>query len=126
MGTLLAVTSASQAHHSREMFDVTKNLTYQGVVKEYRWQNPHSHLIVVTGANVTDPTGVKTLDIEVSSLEIMVGMGWKRTTFKKGDQITVVVHPHRSSANEAVLFYAVKADGARLYRATHRYPGEAE
>jgi hypothetical protein len=33
------------AHHSRAMFDVGKNMTYVGVVEEYQWQNPHSHIV---------------------------------------------------------------------------------
>ena len=28
------------AHHSRALFDMGKNITYRGVVEEYRWQNP--------------------------------------------------------------------------------------
>ncbi len=56
----------------------------------------------------------------------MAGQGWSRNTFKPGDVIALVAHPSRNGSREVLLFYAVKADGTRLYRAEHRYPSEAE
>jgi hypothetical protein len=125
-GALLATAHPSLAHRSRAMFDMTKNVTYRGVVKEYRWQNPHSHIVIMVGSDATDPSTVGTWDIEASSISIMVGRGWNRTTYKPGDRITVVAHPSRDGSARVLLFYAIKADGTRLYRAQHRYPSEAE
>ncbi len=34
---LLVGVRPALAHHSRAMFDVAKNVTYRGVVEEYRW-----------------------------------------------------------------------------------------
>ena len=34
------------AHHSFAMFELTKDVTYEGTVMEYRWENPHTHIIV--------------------------------------------------------------------------------
>ncbi len=56
----------------------------------------------------------------------MVSEGWDRKTFQPGDLITVVAHPSRNGSKDVLLFYAVKADGKRLYRAQHRYPSETE
>lgn len=123
---MLAAASPSLAHHSREMFDVSRNITYRGVVKEYRWVNPHSHIVIAVTPDAKDPATVGTWDIEASSISLMVDMGWNRTTFKAGDPITVVAHPSKNSSKDVLLFYAIKADGTRLYRATHRYPSEAE
>ncbi len=125
-GAMLAATPSILAHHSREMFDVTRNVTYRGVVKEYRWQNPHSHIVLAVGADAADPSTAGTWDIEASSISLMVDMGWNRMTFKPGDLITVVAHPSKNGSKDVLLFYAIKADGKRLYRATHRYPSEAE
>jgi hypothetical protein len=52
--------------------------------------------------------------------------GWTPNTYKPGDPITVVAHPNMDGSTVVLLFYAIKADGTRLYRATHRYPGEEE
>ena len=126
LGVMLAAARPTFAHHSRAMFDVTQNITYRGVVKEYRWQNPHSHIVVTVGADAADPSTVGTWDIEASSIKLMVAKGWSPKTFKPGDRITVVAHPSKNGSKEILLFYAIKADGTRLYRATHRYPSEAE
>jgi hypothetical protein len=56
----------------------------------------------------------------------MVSQGWNRKTFKSGDPITVVAHPSRNGSKDVVLFYAMTAEGTRLYRAQHRYPSEPE
>ena len=126
VGLMFAGAGPTLAHHSRAMFDMTRNVMYRGVVKEYRWQNPHSHIVIIVGTDATDPSTVGTWDIEASSTSLMVSQGWSPVTFKPGDLITVVAHPSRNESKEVLLFYATKADGTRLYRAQHRYPSEAE
>jgi Family of unknown function (DUF6152) len=126
VGVMSVAASPTLAHHSRAMFDMTQNITYRGVVKEFRWQNPHSHIVIIVGSDATYPSTVGTWDIEASSTSLMVSEGWNRKTFKPGDPITVVAHPGRNGSKNVLLFYAMKADGTRLYRAHHRYPSEAE
>ena len=123
---LLFATRPCLAHHSRAMFDMTKNITYRGVVEEYRWQNPHSHIIVTVGPDAKDLSTVGTWDIEASSINLMVSQGWNRLTYKTGDPITVVAHPIKNGSKGALLFYVIKPDGTRLYRAQHRYPSEVQ
>jgi hypothetical protein len=108
------------------MFDMGKNITYRGVVKGYRWQNPHSQIVITIGAGAADPSTVGTWTVEASDIKLMSAMGWTPKTYKPGDPITVVAHPNRDGSGPALLFYAIKADGTRLYRATHRYPEEQE
>jgi hypothetical protein len=126
LAVMLAAASRTFAHHSRAMFDMTQNVTYRGLVTEYRWQNPHSHIVIVVGTEAADPSTVGTWDIEASSISIMVSQGWDQKTFRPGDAITVVAHPSRDGSKEILLFYAMKSDGTRLYRAQHRYPSEVE
>jgi hypothetical protein len=43
---MLAVTPLRvEAHHSAVMFDDQKNVTFEGVVKEFQYTNPHSWLL---------------------------------------------------------------------------------
>jgi hypothetical protein len=126
VGAMLAAASPILAHHSRAMFDMTQNITYRGVVKEYRWQNPHSHIVIIVGTDATDRATIGTWDIEASSISLMVSQGWKRDTLEPGDKITVVAHPSKDGSKSVLLFYAIKPDGARLYRAQHRYTSESE
>jgi hypothetical protein len=123
---MLAAANPILAHHSRAMFDVTQNITFSGFVKEYNWQNPHSHIVIVVGDDATDRYTLGTWDIEASSVSIMVSQGWNRTSFEPGDRITVVAHPSRNGSRNVLLFYAIKPDGTRLYRAHHRYDSEIE
>ena len=123
---LLFAARPALAHHSRAMFDIAKNIKYQGVVVQYQWQNPHSHLVVRVGAAAKDRSTVGTWDIEASSINVMVGGGWTPTTYKPGDPITVVAHPMKNGSKGALLFYAIKPDGTHLYRAQHRYDSEKE
>jgi hypothetical protein len=125
VGVFLAATP-SLAHHSRAMFDMGKNVTYRGVVKEYRWQNPHSHVVITVAAGAADPSTVGTWTVEASAISLMTTRGWTPKTYKPGDPITVVAHPNKDGSNLVLLFYAIKADGTRLYRAAHRYPGEED
>jgi hypothetical protein len=97
LGVLLAAASPTFAHHSRAMFDMTQNITYQAIVKEYRWQNPHSHIVIAVGADAPDPSTVGTWDIEASSTSLMVSQGWNQKSLKPGDLITVVAHPSRTA-----------------------------
>jgi hypothetical protein len=126
VGVILAAARPSLAHHSRAMFDMTRNVTYRGVVKQYTWQNPHSHIVISVGADAPDRSTLGTWDIEASSISLMVSEGWKPDTFKPGDRITVVAHPSRNGSHDVLLFYVIKPDGTRLYRAKHRYASEAE
>lgn len=123
---VLFTSGTASAHHSRAMFDVSRNITYRGVVKEYRWQNPHSHIVIEVKAGAKDASTVGTWTVEASAIDLMTTRGWTPKTYKPGDPITVVVHPNRTAGNPVLLFYAIQADGKRLYRARHRYPLEKE
>lgn len=125
-GVLLFAARPVLAHHSRAMFVVSKNITYTGIVEEYQWRNPHSHIIIAVGPEAKDTSIVGTWDVEASSISIMVSEGWTRTTYKPGDTITVVAHPMKNGSKGALLFYAIRPDGTRLYRAQHRYAAEVE
>jgi hypothetical protein len=125
-GAVLTAARPTLAHHSRAMFDVAQNVTFRGVVKEYRWLNPHSRIVITVGSDATDPSTIGMWEIEASSINLMTTRGWTPKTYKPGDRITVVAHPGKDGSRRVLLFYAIKADGTRLYRAQHRYPSEAE
>ena len=80
---LLALGSADGrhafAHHSFAMFEMDKDVTYKGVVTEYKWISPHVHLTIEIkpGAGV-DPATVGIWDVEGGSTNIMGRQGWNR------------------------------------------------
>ena len=117
LALILAAATPGFAHHSFALFDMDKNLTMGGTVLEYRWSNPHVHLVlkVSAGSDVTaEMTG--TWDLEAAgSTNIMARQGWTRTTLKAGDRVTAVVHPMKDGAKGGSLFYVILADGNRMY-----------
>ena len=123
---IAVATASTLAHHSRAMFDMSKNITLRGVVKEYRWQDPHSRIVVRVGANAADRSTVGTWTVEASAISVMTSGGWTARTYKFGDPITVVAHPNKDGSKLVLLFYASNSDGTRLYRAAHRYDGEKD
>jgi len=111
---LIAVPAA--AHHSFAMFEMDKSVEYRGVVTDWKWQNPHVHFtVLVKPAAATDAQTVGTWDVEGGSINIMTRQGWTRASYKIGDPITLVGHPMKDGSKGISLFYAVRADGTRLY-----------
>jgi Family of unknown function (DUF6152) len=104
------------AHHSFSMFEMDKDVEYAGVVTEWRWQNPHVHIVMEIKAGPNVPTGqAGTWDIEGGSINIMGRQGWTRSSYKPGDPIRLVGHPMRDGSKGISLFYAIRPDGTRLY-----------
>ena len=74
------------AHHGAASFDTTKEYTLKGKVTEWIWANPHCFLKF----DAKDDTGdVRNWAVEVSNPTDMTRLGWARTSFKFGDEVTV-------------------------------------
>ena len=93
-GLSLLMAAVAFAHHAPAVFDRTKEVKLVGVVKEFRWANPHCYI----GLDVRDEKGntVK-WDLEMNPPTYLVKAGWKSTTIKAGDAVTVTINPLRTS-----------------------------
>ena len=105
----LAAVPAS-AHHSYSMFDMTKTVELQATVTQFKWQNPHSFIL----ADVEAPGGKERWAIEMTAPANLVQEGWKRTSLKAGDKVTIWVHPLRSGAKGGSYAGVRLADGKTL------------
>lgn len=105
---VVAVPSA--AHHSFAMFDTRQEVTLSGTVREFQWTNPHSWLQL----QVAREGRTVEYSIELGSPNTMSRKGWRRTTFKPGDRVTVVMNPMRDGSPGGALVSAVDAAGNRL------------
>jgi hypothetical protein len=113
MSALLLAAAAlpAIAHHSFSMFDAQKEVVLKGAVKEFQWSNPHTWIQL----NVTDDSGkVVEWSIEGGSPNLVGRQGWKRNTFKPGDQVQITVHPLRDGQPGGSFVRAVLADGRKL------------
>ena len=80
------------AHHSAAGIDRSKTVTLVGTVKEFGWRNPHSYMEI----DVPSETGgTVTWKVEMTSPAFLIRAGWKATTLKPGDKVTVKVYPLR-------------------------------
>jgi hypothetical protein len=91
----LLTASSALAHHSFAMFDQSKAVTVQGIVKEFRWTNPHVFIQLLIK---NDAGGEDEWSIEMTSPEHLSRVGWKPVTVKPGDKITLVIHPMRDGS----------------------------
>ena len=115
----LAILAApAAAHHSYAMFDMTKIIALDATVTTFKWQNPHSFI----EADVKAPEGAEHWAIEMTAPNNLVQEGWKRTTVKPGDRVTLYVHPLRSG-DRGGSFAGVKlANGTVLGQQTQGKP----
>ncbi len=96
------------AHHGASVYDSTKLTTMKGTVTNFQFMNPHTEILFdVTGADgkVEKWTG------EAPSLTTMSRMGWNKTLFKPGDQITFVGNVAKSGTKIMRLRKVVFPDG---------------
>jgi hypothetical protein len=108
-----AVVSGGQAlaHHSGAMFDMTKIVTISGTVQQFNWTNPHSSFKVLV-ANTAGTEDVWA--VEMGGPNNLIREGWKRTTLKPGDKVTVTVRPLRDGVPGGSYVGIVLADGTSL------------
>jgi uncharacterized protein DUF6152 len=78
------------AHHGTAAFETDKRVTLKGTVTEWFWSNPHCLLrFDVKGADgqVSHWIG------ETQNPVTMTNGGWSKTSFRAGDEVTVILFP---------------------------------
>jgi hypothetical protein len=92
------------------MFDMGKTIELKATVTQFKWQNPHSFIL----ADVAGPGGRENWAIEMNPPANLVREGWKRSSLKAGDKVTIWVHPLRSGAKGGSYSGVKLADGSTL------------
>ena len=98
------------AHHSMAGFDRTQSLALEGVVKDFAWQNPHAWIEL----EVTKDGKTVTWNFEMTAPAYLVRAGWKKTSVKKGDRVTVVGNPLKTGEPGALFVSVTLPDGTKL------------
>jgi len=89
----LAVAGQADAHHAFAMFDTSREVVLDGVVRDFQWTNPHTWIEIA----VRDPAGKETdWAIEGASPNSLARFGWKRTSIRAGDHVEAVIHPAKN------------------------------
>ena len=107
----LFIAGSAYAHHSGAGVDRTKTVTVEGIVKQFRWANPHSWL------EIQVPNGKGSTDIwnlEMTSPAFLVRAGWKSTSIKAGDKVKAVARPFRNGDPGGIFVSVTLPDGKVL------------
>ena len=107
----LLVASVASAHHSiGGEFDNSRQLTVEGVVKEYKLINPHTYIVVAVAGERGSEDWTLTFG---PATKLIRGSGWNESTLKAGDRVTATGRPARKGLG-LYLAELTKADGAVL------------
>lgn len=108
---LLLSWQAGFAHHSFAMFDLARDVTVEGVIREVQFTNPHVWIQIL----VQDASGKEVeWGIEAGAPGMMTRAGWKPSTLKPGDKVTLVMHPLKSGKPSGSLVRVTAPDGRVL------------
>ncbi len=111
LGAVLLVAVPASSHHSNVAYDTDKRLTVTGVVKEWRWSNPHTWLYF----EADDEKGGKVeWHAEGRAPGILLRAGWSRTSMKPGETVTVLMSPAKDGSFTGIIMRVTKADGTVL------------
>ena len=110
LGVALCQAPQALAHHSNVAFYVTKVITVKGVVKEFRWTNPHTWIIMT----VDDNGKQVEWSLEGRPPGVLLRAGWSRKSIVPGETITVDFSPAKDGGMNGLIARVTKADGTIL------------
>jgi hypothetical protein len=99
------------AHHAAAGIDRSKSVTLKGTLKTFSWSNPHSWMEVEVAG---EDGKVVVWTVEMTSPAYLVRAGWKASTIKPGDEVSVTVRPLRSGDPGGLFVSVTLADGRTL------------
>jgi len=108
IGLMAGFGGIAEAHHSVQMYDMQKEITVSGTVKEFQYTNPHSWLLV----DVKNDDGTSTVwGFEAEGPGILMRAGIMRNSLPAGTKVTVTGHPMKDGRPAATWVELTKEDG---------------
>ena len=107
----LSVSQPLLAHHGSAVFDTSRTLTLKGRITEWDWSNPHCLLqfdVKTEGGQVVHWIA------ETQNPAKMVNAGWRKASFKPGDEVTVTLVPARNGQPFGQINLVVLPNGETL------------
>jgi DNA/RNA endonuclease YhcR with UshA esterase domain len=104
--------SPAHAHHSFAVhYDANKTVTKTGVVKEFRFTNPHGILML----DVTNDAGkVEHWTVETTAPVYMRRFGWTKDMIKPGDSVVVEGYASRDGSHLMRIRQVKRPDGTPI------------
>jgi hypothetical protein len=105
------VAGGAAAHHSATMFDRDHARVVTGKVKEFQWTNPHAWLQIEAADANGNPVE---WSVEMGGINSLARGGYRPTTFKPGDPVSVYLAPHMDGVPAGLYLGARLNDGTVL------------
>jgi Family of unknown function (DUF6152) len=106
LAIVLVVVAGVRAHHGSAGYHVDREITVAGVVKEWKWTNPHTWVHI----DVTRPGGIEAWNGEGPPLQWAAARGWSSATLKPGETVRLVMYPSRRDTRSG-LIKRIERDG---------------
>jgi hypothetical protein len=111
LGALLLHPTAALPHHSNVAYEVNKVITIKGVVREFRWSNPHTWVYVTVD---NESGGTEEWACEGRAPGVLLRAGWTRGVLQPGDVVTIDMSPAKDGSKTSIIARVTKADGTIL------------
>ena len=111
VGAVALAAAPAQAHHSFAMFDMTKEVTVTGTVRQFQWTNPHAYIqLMAKDAQGRDVE----YSLEMGAPMYLYARGWRPRTLRAGQQIRVKLNPLRNGRPGGVVREVTDMDGKSI------------
>jgi hypothetical protein len=107
----LLASSAACGHHSVAMFDSARQLTLSGTVREFQWGSPHCYIQLLVSATTPE---TQEWSLEMAAPMYLYRLGWRPSTLRAGDKISVKIIPLRDGTHGGLVVRATTFDGRQL------------
>jgi hypothetical protein len=109
---IIASSAPAAAHHSSAMFDKSKTITVEGVVKKWELTNPHSWLWV----EVVGKDGKPVMwGFEAEGPSTLSRAGIRPSDFKDGTKVKITGNPLKNGNPQAIWLEAVRESDKKKF-----------
>ena len=99
------------SHHSNSAYQVDQVMTLTGIVKEWKWSNPHTWLYLTVDDG---KGGTVEWAVEGRAPGVLGRAGWDRQVLKPGEKVTVHMSPAKDGSHVGIIARVTKEDGTIL------------